>query len=69
MLTVGLAPGGIAKVWLMGACLSAIDVARVQGTVVKKGPDGGQSGGQYGLPLEPASKAYIEKYGIPYGSW
>ena len=69
MLTVGLAPGGIAKVWIMGACLSAIDVARVQGTVVKEGPDLGQSGGQYALPLDPASKAYIEKHGIPYGSW
>ena len=69
MLTVGLAPGGIAKVWLMGACLSALDVARVQGSVVMEGPDGGQSGGQYALPLEPESKAYIEKFGIPYGSW
>ncbi|WP_236209892.1 DUF2931 family protein [Pseudomonas tohonis] len=69
MLTVGLAPGGIAKVWLMGGCLSAIDVARVQGTVVKLGPDGGRSSGQYALPLQPASKAYIEKYGVPYGSW
>ncbi|MBT8767003.1 DUF2931 family protein [Metapseudomonas boanensis] len=69
VLTVGLAPGGIARVWLMGACLSAIDVARVQGTVVREGPDGGQSGGQYALPLEPESKAYIEKFGIPYGSW
>ncbi|WP_069864716.1 DUF2931 family protein [Pseudomonas citronellolis] len=68
MLTVGLAPGGIAKVWLMGACLSAIDVARVQGTVVKKGPYGGKSGGQH-RPLSATSKAYIEKYGIPYGSW
>ncbi|MED5611671.1 DUF2931 family protein [Pseudomonas sp. JH-2] len=69
MLTVGLAPGGIARVWLMGGCLSAIDVTRVQATVVKKGPDGGLSGGQYALPLEPESKAYIERYGIPYGSW
>ncbi len=69
MLTVGLAPGGIAKVWLMGGCLAPIDVTRVQGTVVRKGPDGGLSGGQYALPLEPESKAYIEKYGIPYGSW
>ncbi|MDN6876866.1 DUF2931 family protein, partial [Pseudomonas citronellolis] len=68
MLTVGLAPGGIARVWLMGACLSAIDVARVQGTVVKKGPYGGKSGGQH-RPLSAISKAYIEKYGIPYGSW
>ena len=69
MLTVGLAPGGIARVWLIGPCLSAIDVARVQGTVVKKGPDGGENGGQYALSLEPESKAYIEKHGIPYGSW
>ncbi|WP_271412261.1 DUF2931 family protein [Pseudomonas sp. Q1-7] len=69
VLTVGLAPGGIAKVWLMGACLAPIDVARVQGTVVKEGPDSGRSGGQYALPLDPASKAYIEKHGIPYGSW
>lgn len=69
VLSVGLAPGGIARVWLMGACLSSIDVARVQGDVVKEGPDGGQSGGQYALPLKPAAKAYIQKYGIPYGSW
>ncbi len=68
MLTVGLAPGGIARVWIMGPCLSAIDVARVQGTVVKLGPYGGKSGGQH-RPLSATSKAYIEKYGIPYGSW
>jgi hypothetical protein len=68
MLTVGLAPGGIAKVWLMGGCLSAIDVARVQGTVVKLGPYGGTSGGKH-RPLSEISKAYIKKYGIPYGSW
>ena len=68
MLTVGLAPGGIAKVWLMGGCLVPIDVTRVQGTVVKKGPYGGKSGGQH-RPLSATSKAYIEKYGIPYGSW
>jgi hypothetical protein len=68
-LTVGLAPGGVARVWVMGACLKPFDVARVQGSVVKEGPDGGQSGGRYALPLEPSSEAYIEKYGIPYGSW
>ncbi|WP_236209790.1 DUF2931 family protein, partial [Pseudomonas tohonis] len=68
MLTVGLAPGGIAKVWLMGACLPAIDVARVQGSVVKLGPYGGTSGGKH-RPLSAISQAYIEKHGIPYGSW
>ncbi len=68
MLSVGLAPGGVAKVWLMGPCLSAIDVARVQGTVVKKGPYGGKASGYYRPPNE-ASRTYIEKYGVPYGSW
>ena len=68
MLSVGLAPGGVAKVWLMGPCLSAIDVTRVQGTVVKKGPYGGKASGYY-RPPNKASRAYIEKHGIPYDSW
>ncbi|WP_438866150.1 DUF2931 family protein [Pseudomonas abieticivorans] len=69
MLTVGLAPGGIARVWLGGQCLKPIDVARVQADVVKVGPSGGKNEGRYALPLKPAAKTYIEKYGIPYGSW
>ena len=68
VLTVGLAPGGIAKVWVMGACLKPFDVARVQGTVVKEGPYSGTSNGQH-RPLSETSRAYIEKYGVPYGSW
>ncbi|SEL04153.1 DUF2931 family protein [Pseudomonas agarici] len=68
MLTVGLAPGGIARVWLGGACLKPIDVARVQGWVVKVGPYDGTSGGRH-RPLSAIAKEYIEKYGVPYGSW
>ncbi|MFT0517579.1 DUF2931 family protein [Pseudomonas faucium] len=68
MLSIGLAPGGVARVWLMGACLPALDVARVQGTVVKIGPYDGTSNGRH-RPLSDTSKAYIERYGIPYGSW
>ncbi|QOF88405.1 DUF2931 family protein [Pseudomonas sp. ADPe] len=67
-LTVGLAPGGIAKVWLAGPCLAPIEVTRVQGEIVKKGPYGGTSDGKH-RPLSETSKAYIEKHGIPYGSW
>ncbi|RIZ49594.1 hypothetical protein AXX04_20440 [Pseudomonas aeruginosa] len=67
-LAIGLAPGGIAKAWIMGPCLSPIEVTRVQGEVVKKGPYGGESGGHH-YPLSDISKAYIEKHGIPYGSW
>ncbi|MGE8154576.1 DUF2931 family protein [Pseudomonas vancouverensis] len=69
MLTVGLAPGGVTKTWIGGPCLPPVEVARVVGTVVKLGPDSGRSGGRYALPLDPSSKAYIEKYGVPYGSW
>ncbi|NNA58034.1 DUF2931 family protein [Pseudomonas koreensis] len=66
---IGLAPGGIVKVWLGGTCLKAVEIARVEGTVNKQGPDQGKSQGRYALPLSPESKAYIEKFGIPYGSW
>ena len=52
----------------MGACLKPIEVARVMGSVVKEGPYGGTSSGRH-WPLSDTSKAYIEKYGIPYGSW
>ncbi|MHC8316318.1 DUF2931 family protein [Pseudomonas sp. LB3P31] len=68
MLTIGLAPGGIAKVWVLGACLKPFDVTRVVGEVVKKGPYDGTSGGRH-RPLSETSNAYVEKYGIPYGSW
>jgi hypothetical protein len=68
MLTVGLAPGGVTKTWIGGPCLSPIEVARVIGTVVKEGPYSGTSNGQH-RPLSETSKAYIEKYGVPYGSW
>ena len=67
-LTIGLAPGGVAKVWLGGACLQSTEVTRVQGTISPKGPYGGTSNGKH-RPLSEESKAYIEKFGIPYGSW
>jgi Protein of unknown function (DUF2931) len=65
---IGLAPGGIAKVWLGGSCLKAVEIARVEGTINPKGPYEGKSGGKH-RPLSEVSKAYIEKFGIPYGSW
>lgn len=68
-VTIGLAPGGVAKLWVSGPCFNGTEILRVQAEIEPKGPDQGQSGGQYALPLEPAAKAYIEKHGIPYGSW
>jgi hypothetical protein len=66
---IGLAPGGITKVWLGGACLKAVEIARVEGTLYKPGPYQGKNEGRYALPLSPESQAYIDKFGIPYGSW
>lgn len=66
---IGLAPGGIAKVWLGGACLSAVEITRVVGTINKQGPSQGKNEGRYALPLSPESQAYVDKFGIPFGSW
>nr|WP_298117266.1 DUF2931 family protein [uncultured Pseudomonas sp.] len=68
-VVIGLAPGGIAKLWVSGPCFKGTEVLRVQAEIEPKGPDQGQSDGEYALPLEPAAKAYIEQHGIPYGSW
>ncbi|UCP00459.1 DUF2931 family protein [Metapseudomonas lalkuanensis] len=69
-ISIGMAPGGIAKAWIGGPCLENKEIGRFVGKVDKRGPDQGQSGGRYAWPsLEPESKAYIEQHGIPYGSW
>jgi hypothetical protein len=67
-IVIGLAPGGIARAWVMGPCLSPVEILRAQAEIEPLGPYGGRSGGKH-RPLEPAAKAYIEKHGIPYGSW
>jgi hypothetical protein len=69
LITIGLAPGGIAKIWLQGSCLNPVEVGRYEGKVSKEGPDLGQNNGQYAYPITSESKAYIEKFGIPYGIW
>ncbi|APQ12413.1 hypothetical protein NS274_19670 [Pseudomonas oryzihabitans] len=67
-LTIGLAPGGVVKVWIKGPCLDPIEVLTLQAEVEPKGPYGGKSNGKY-RPLSPVVKAYVDKYGVPYGSW
>jgi hypothetical protein len=67
-IVIGLAPGGIAKAWVIGPCLDAIEIARVQAKVDPVGPYNGKSGGKF-RPLSPTSKAYVEQVGVPYGSW
>ena len=67
-ITLGMAPGGIVKVWVGGPCLGFKEVGRFQAKVHPLGPYQGKSKGKY-VPLEPENKAYIEKHGVPYGSW
>lgn len=63
-----LVPGGIAKVWVGGACMTPIEVTTVKAIIDPRGPYEGKSGGEYDPPSE-VSKAYVEKFGIPYDSW
>ncbi|KRW69634.1 DUF2931 family protein [Stutzerimonas nitrititolerans] len=68
-LVLGLAPGGVVRGWVMSTCGGPIEILRAQAEIEPKGPSQGKTGGRYALPLELESKAYIEKHGIPYGSW
>ncbi|MCP8466912.1 DUF2931 family protein [Pseudomonas sp. ZM23] len=68
-LAVGLAPGGTVRAWVRSTCGESIEILHAQAEVEPKGPSQGKTGGQYALPLEPSAKAYIDKHGIPYGSW
>ncbi|WP_313026865.1 DUF2931 family protein [Pseudomonas lopnurensis] len=67
-LALGLAPGGVVRGWVMSTCGSPIEVLRAQAEIEPKGPYEGTSRGGH-RPLSEISKAYIEKHGIPYGSW
>ncbi|MNZ38419.1 hypothetical protein D3C78_558950 [compost metagenome] len=67
-ITIGLAPGGIAKVWVAGPCLEPLEVGRFEGAVSKLGPYDGLTEGEH-YPLSDTSRAYIETHGVPYGSW
>ncbi|RON43685.1 DUF2931 family protein [Pseudomonas frederiksbergensis] len=68
LVYVGLAPGGIAQVWVSDKCMKAVKVARAQAEIEPLGPHLGKSGGNY-YPQSEKSKRYVERFGIPYGSW
>ena len=67
-VTLGLAPGGIAKAWLTGGCLEPIEIGRFVGRVHPEGPYNGTSNGKH-RPLSPAAQAYVDTHDIPYDSW
>jgi Protein of unknown function (DUF2931) len=67
-MTLGLAPGGIVQVWVWDECLRSVPFVRAQVEIEPLGPDLGKSNGRY-YPQTKGSKEYVEKFGIPYGSW
>ncbi|NUU39231.1 DUF2931 family protein [Pseudomonas sp. C2B4] len=67
-IAIRLVPGGIAKVWVAGPCMTPIEVTTVKAVIDPRGPYEGTSGGRH-RPLSPVSKAYVEKFGVPYDSW
>lgn len=69
LLSVGLAPGGAMQVWVWDECTRAIKVDRGQAEIEPLGPDQGRNEGRYGWKISESSKRYIERFGIPYGSW
>jgi hypothetical protein len=68
-ISLGLAPGGIVKVWVGGPCLKAKEVGRFVGVVEPRGTHKGYRGGRFTLKPSEAARVYIEQHGIPYDSW
>jgi hypothetical protein len=67
-ITLGMAPGGIVKVWVGGPCLGFKEVGRYQAKVEPRGPNQDGKGLFYRAP-NPEAQAWIDQHGIPYGSW
>ena len=68
-LYVGLAPGGVLQAWVRDSCHSPVKVSSAQGEIEPLGPQQGKHGDRYAYPVSEKAKRYIEKFGIPYGSW
>lgn len=67
-IIVGLAPGGVVKVWNSGLGLEPVELMCLQAGVVEDGPDGGRHGGRY-VTLPEQARAYVDAHPIPYDSW
>jgi Protein of unknown function (DUF2931) len=67
-VVIGLAPGGIARLWISGPGLTPIPVLCAQAEVEPLGPYSGQSGGKH-RPLSERALPYVRTHAIPYESW
>ncbi|WP_166217226.1 DUF2931 family protein [Pseudomonas atagonensis] len=66
---LGLAPGGVVQVFVRDSCHRPIKVGKAQAILEPLGPSQGKNEGRYAYPVSEKAKRYIDKYGIPYGSW
>jgi hypothetical protein len=69
LLNLGLAPGGIIQVWARDNCYHANKVDRGQVGIEPLGPYLGKNKGRYAWEIKDSSQRYIDRFGIPYGSW
>jgi hypothetical protein len=67
-VVIGLAPGGIARLWISGPGLTPIPVLCAQAEVEPLGPYSGQSGGKH-RSLSERALPYVSAHSIPYESW
>jgi hypothetical protein len=72
VLTIGLAPGGWIRAWVMSYGSMPVEVLCQKAEIEPKGPDQGLNHGQYAYTfdqLEPATQRYLRSHAIPYDSW
>ena len=67
-VAIGLAPGGIARVSIMGLCLEPMEVGRFEAINLKRSEELKERYGESRF-LRPATIRYLENNSIPYGSW
>ncbi len=67
-ITLGMAPGGIVKVWVGTGCLEHKEVGRFQAEIEPRGPYL-NSKGIYYRASKPDAQTYVDEHGIPYGTW
>ncbi|MBC9000210.1 DUF2931 family protein [Pseudomonas sp. N40(2020)] len=66
---LGLAPRGVVQVFVRDSCHRPVKVGRAQADIEPLGPSQGKNEGRYAYPVSEKTTRYIERYGIPYGSW
>ena len=68
VLSIGLAPGGWIKAWVMSPTSTPVEVLCQKADIEPKGANQGNYEGRY-VTLDPQSREYLQHHAIPYDSW